>query len=222
MTVSLDVCVQHHPSRADLLPALLRALPASRVVADPEPTGYRSAWRTYQACLEQPVETSHRLVVQDDALPCRDFVTVVERAIEARPENPLVLFAANTPAVLVEVMEYACETGRGFAPLPAGCWVPAVAVVWPTGLIPGILDYVAAQNWPRVFTADDEILGRASRALGARVLVTVPSLVQHPDVAPSVVSRRREMRGLDLGRVAWCFADDAGVDPLAINWLTPT
>lgn len=218
MQFSIDVCIQHHPKRADLLPALLADLPTARVISDPEPNGYPSPWRTYRTCLEEPIETTHRAILQDDVKLCRNFGAALERVVQARPENPIVLFVGGQPREAVLRLSKACEAGSPFASLPRHQWVPAVAVVWPTSAIPSMLDFVAAQNWPVEFRADDEILGRATRAIGIEVVATIPSLVEHPDVVESVVARRRAMGGLNTDRVAWCFADDADVDPLDVEW----
>lgn len=218
MVSSIDVCIQHHPRRAGLIEPLLASIPGARVISDPDPDGYPSPWRTYRTALEQPIETTHRLVIQDDAVVCRNFPAALALAVAARPENPIVLFVAGQPRMAIDAMASACHRDETFADWPPDTWVAAVAVVWPVATIDPILRYVEKQNYPVKFRADDEILGRATRALGIKVVATVPSLVQHPDVVESVVAHRRAAGGLNTDRVAWCFADDAGCDPLDLEW----
>lgn len=215
---SYDVLIQHHPRRAELIAPLLAAVPVAEVVADPEPDAYRSPWRTYQACLEQPLSTTHRVVLQDDVTVCRNFLPALDLVIAARPENPIVLFVGGQPRSMVERLQHACARDEMFADWPNDVWVAAVAVVWPAETIEPILSYVAAQRWPVEFSADDEILYRATSGCGIQVIATVPSLVQHPDMVESVVGRRRAAFGENPDRVAWCFADDAGCDPLDLDW----
>ena len=69
--------VQHHPARAHLLPRLLAAL-------DPIPTEvitHQSVppdpWAGYKACLTDPPDCDHLLIVQDDAVPVPGFAEVL-------------------------------------------------------------------------------------------------------------------------------------------------
>lgn len=215
---SFDVLVQHHPRRAELIAPLLAAVPVASVVADPDPDAYRSPWRTYRECLSRPMTATHRVVLQDDVTVCRNFLPALDLVIAARPDNPIVLFVGGHPLPMVERMQNACAADRTFADWPTDSWVAAVAVIWPVRTVAPVVEWVDAQRWPVEFSADDEILGRATRALGIPVVATVPSLVQHPDMVESVTGRRRAAYGENLDRVAWCFADDAGCDPLELDW----
>lgn len=217
-THSFDVLVQHHPKRVELLAPLLASVPRAQVVADPDPTGYPSPWRTYRECLLQPIQTTHRVVLQDDVEVCRNFEAVIEKVIAARPLNPVALFVGGQPRTAIEAMGHACAHEETFAEYPSDTWLAAVAVLWPTDVIEKIVAWVDKQRWPVEFRADDEILGRAARAYQIPLLATVPSLVEHPDVVESVTGRNRHMRGVNTDRVAWCFADKVGIDPLELDW----
>lgn len=216
--MGVEVLIQHHPARAELLPALLDRLPGARPVADPKPdAALKSPWRTYRACLLAPGDASHRLIVQDDVEVCDHFLEAVERAVEARPDDAIVLYVSAAPLSILRSMKDACARDEPFAVVPDRSWIPAVAVVWPTGMLRRIVEFADAQPWPESFVADDEILGRCRDALFLPVVATVPSLVEHPDVVASVVSKRRNLAGIDRSRVAWCFVDG---DPRAIDWST--
>ena len=89
--------VQHHPARAVFLPRLLEALAPlpTEVIIDPEPYELASPWRTYLACLADPPDCSHLLIVQDDAVPCRGFTAAVEQVALANPDTPVCLFISR-------------------------------------------------------------------------------------------------------------------------------
>jgi hypothetical protein len=212
--MTLEVVVQAHPRRSHLAEKLAADLSGS-VVYDPEPDGYPSPWRCYRACLEREPSTTHRLVIQEDAIVCANFLPAVERIIEARPVDPVVLFASPQAFLGVISMERACRADETFALWPAGFWVPAVAVIWPVERIPVVLAYVDKKKWPETFRADDEIIGRATSDNKIPVWATVPSLVEHPDQAPSVVAKNRARQGKNRDRLAWCLIDG---DPLSVDW----
>lgn len=217
--MNVAVHVQAHPSRAEMAEALQAQIPGSRIVYDPCPANERpSAWRTYRACLEQvPHDATHLLIVQDDALLCRDFAEVLPRVAAARPNHIVCLFVAGVPQIAANAIMRACAADLPFADIMVTGWMPAVATMWPRSEIAPSLAYVDAQRWPDNFTADDEIIGRCARALSIPVVATVPSLVEHPDEVQSIAGQWRPMAGKNLRRVAACFiADDC--DPLAIDW----
>jgi hypothetical protein len=60
---------------------------------DPERTGERNVWGCWTADLG---DSSHRLVLEDDMVPCRDFLHTVLACLEARPDLPLALFAGRS------------------------------------------------------------------------------------------------------------------------------
>lgn len=94
---------------------------------------------------------------------------------------------------------------------------PVVGILWP---IPKALEF---RTWtetnphklghPRP-RSDDGVLGRWSALTHQMVRFTVPSLVEHQDMIPSVKGRNNHAWGKDKQRVAWWFAEDA----LAYEW----
>jgi hypothetical protein len=204
----LAALVQHHPDREELLPGLLSRLgPAPVVVADPEPgSSLRSPWRTYRACLERAAQSGapSALVVQDDCEPCPlGFWEAACRAAARHPDCVVVLFVPGAHRLGAARVRASAARGRPYVNLE-GTWLPVVAVIWPTALAPRVLEWVDGQHWPPKFRADDEILGRAVRALRAPVVAVAPSLVQHQDVTPSLIGLRHRA-GRDVGRVAACW-----------------
>lgn len=199
--------------------ALAAQIDGCEIVYDPMPPNTPpSAWRTYREALERtPAGATHRLIIQDDSLLCRDFAEVLPRVAAAQPDALVCLFVAGHPTNCANAVFAACDADRPFCDLPVAQWIPAVATMWPVSLIAPALEYVDGQAWPAAFCADDEIIGRAVRALGARVVATVPSLVEHPDEVESIAGRWRPMAGKNANRVAACFIHDL-CEPLAIDW----
>lgn len=214
----LSVAVQHHPDRDDMLPRLLARLGHAQIVHDPDPANpHRSPWRTYRRALEMtPAWATHRLVMQDDALPCPAFAAAAPLALAARPDRLVAFCVCGQPRRSAINVLRASEKGESWAKLDHHLWIPAIAVAWPVELIEPALAFVDAQAWPEQFRADDEILGRIATGLRVTALATVPSLVDHPDLVPSLVGKRAR-GGKDPGRVAACFIAD-GCDPSRIDW----
>lgn len=216
----ISAAIQHHPARASLLAPLRASLAPLdvQVAVDPLPAGKPAAWRAYRLALEStPPDATHRLIVQDDAEPCADFALLLERAIAAEPDRLLVLCVCGLPAELARAVNLARHEGRAWAELRSPRWIPAIALLWPTPLIPEALDWIDRQTtWPRDFLADDEILMRTMAGLGETPLATVPSLVQHPDRVVSVIGKRKPLDGANPGRVAAWY--DPAPDPLLVDY----
>ncbi len=216
MAVRLSIAVQHHPSRADIVGPLLDALPGATLVPDPEPHSFPSPWRTYRRALETtPPRATHRLIVQDDVVPCAGFLPAAEAALAAKPGRLVTFIVCGNPFEHAQAMFAACARGSQWAELDNQRWCPVVCLAWPVELIQPCLDFVAAQNWPEEFTADDEIVGRYCQAAGHLPLATVPSLVDHPDDVPSLLGNKAQY-GQDTGRIVACWIGDC--DPASIDW----
>lgn len=220
----LSFAIQHHPRRAALLPPLLDAIGGHvEVVTDPDPDArlngkpFPSPWRTYAHALERtPIRATHRVILQDDAIVCRDFALTVENAIAARPDRLLALFVSGRLREHVTAVGRACAQDLPWCELPYMHWCPTVALVWPIRLVPACLEFVEAQRWPPEFRADDEIVGQFCRSLREHPLATVPSLVEHPDVEESLIGKQTS-GGTSPGRMAACFIHP-DCEPLAVDW----
>lgn len=217
MTVRVSVAVQHHPSRAELLPELLGALAGleTEVVTDPDPTGQPSPWRTYRECLVRtPGWATHRLIIQDDVVPCRGFAAAAQAAVEACGHRPIAFWVGGFPQDLCAVMRRAAQTGCPWVDFVPWHVFPCVAAVWPVKLAVRLLEW-ADEKPGRVTRADDGVTARFLQAERVWPLATVPSLVEHPNVVPSVIGRAA--RGpLEKSRVACVPLGDR--DPSTITW----
>lgn len=214
--------IQAHPARAEMAERLAVECGGAVVIYDPDPdTAPRSAWRCYRAVLDYAVtraaHITHVCVLQDDVTLCRNFTAAMNAAVAARPDRLIALFVAGQPHDHVQAVWAAAERDEPWARLPNDRWFPVVAAVWPIELVPALITYVEGQTWPANFKADDEIVGRFLRSAKLDALATVPSLVQHEDMVPSLLGKRSR-GGNDPSRVACCWVGDC--DPLTIDWTT--
>lgn len=185
----------------------------AEVVVDPEPDGPPSAIRTYVECLRRiPEDATHRLVLQDDAQPCSDFRRRAELALAERP-GVLVAFFVPGTGLHGRWTRDAWKAGKSWVGMPTSAnWQPVVALAWPRALIEPFLDYaaghIARRAARRLHTmCDDPVVGAFCRAEKLQVWATVPCLVEHPDLGPSLV-KRRSYGGTNPARRAAVFVGD--------------
>lgn len=227
MTVRLSIAIQHSPARAELVRDLLRDLGHPDVVelaADPAPppddapptSPLRSPWRTYRHALETtPDWATHRLVLQDDVIVCPGFVDAAAAALTARPSRVVTFYVGGNHRQAAARVVHAAQQGHSWTDIPHFNWIPAVALAWPVALLPPFLAWVDQQRWPPSFRADDQIIGMFLRRQGQLPVATVPSLVDHPDDVPSLISNRHR-GGRDRLRIAACWV--GGCDVSLIDW----
>lgn len=221
MTVRVSAAIQTHPARAEMADRLYLQLYAGgldvEAVTDPAPDEFANPWRTYREALERtPDWATHRLVIQDDATLCGGFAEAVPVAVRARPERVLSFYHSSQPRENIRHIDAAVAAGEAWFPLDPRRFVPAICLCWPVDTIRDVLAWIDEQGFTDKFRSDDEILGRALRALGVRVLGSAPSLVQHEDVEPSLIGLRAR-GGLDKGRVAHRWLEPPG-DARRLAW----
>lgn len=217
MRVEVAVRVQHHPSRAHLLPALLERLGDLPVEVIEHSSDPPSPWAGYQVCLRNPPACTHLAIIQDDAVPVPNFAPAVRQIAASNPDTPVCLFLARLPRdASVEAARLMKNGGGRYVTLGWRSFLPVVATMWPRRVAVEALAWTDAhpqlpgQREPR---SDDAMMGRWKTITRATVKACVPSIVQHPDETPSLIGRRA-MWGRDTGRVAAFLAEDA----LAYEW----
>ena len=215
---SIHTVIQHHPHRADMLPPLIEALGNLEpvVVTDPgwgEERGTWNAWRSFHACLEAcPDHCGHLLIIQDDATPCPGFDNAARTALAVRPES-IVCFYVGGGRVGDPLVQAAFERCARWAPLNRDLWVPLVATAFPRGLVTELLEWAKTEPYTKRAKGDDAVLGRFMRDKGITAWATIPNLVQHEDMVPSIM-RRTHPRGMDRNRTAVCWIGDEDVGSL--------
>ncbi len=213
---SVEVRVQHHPSRAHLLDRLAASLGdlSCEVVADPG--GKRPiAWRTYRECLlRADCNAAYTLILQDDALPCPGFPQALRSALGSAEGHPVALFTPRTALKSKVAYWQAQAEGKAWCVLDKREWVSVVALCWPAPLIPRFLAWADSRGYgPQRWRADDAIVGEFMRTTGTQVLATIPCLVEHPDVEPSLTNSRGGWQRNP--RLALAFASEGAHD---VDW----
>ena len=210
--------IQAHPARKHLHDGLVQSLelPAEVVLHASDPP---SPWGGYRSCLSDvPSGISHLLVIQDDTTVCRNFAPALRLIAESNPNTPVVLFLARLPRRISHMALLATKKRQVYldAQLRSNDFLPVVAILWPVEKAREFLAWAEANPHklghkdPR---SDDAVGGRWASLTKQPIRFTLPSLVEHPDLEPSLIGRQPAW-GKDSGRVAMFFAEDG----LAYEW----
>lgn len=152
----------------------------------------------------------HLLVIQDDAVVCANFAAAVEQVAASNPEHPVCLFLARLPRDVSVRATQALKKNQRYVTWVPRSFVPVVAVLWPRAKAEAFKAW--ADTSPRTSgryqpRSDDAMLGLWGALTKQEFRATVPSLVEHPDLEPSLIGRRPAW-GKDKGRVAVHFCED--------------
>jgi len=176
--------VMTHPQRTDRARLLVaESAGLLELVTDPDPTGPPAALRTaLRAWSSVPAGSTHHLVLHDDMVLSEGFFERVHRAVEAAPDAALALFSfwnsRNGAAVRLGAL-----AGARWVPA-MNEYTPCTALVLPRGVALGYAGYVRSERertgeiWP-----EDVYMYRYLRSAGVPVLVAVPNLAEHEDLA---------------------------------------
>lgn len=213
--LTTPVLLQHHPSRAALLPRTAHLNPL--VVEDPEPAARFNPWRTYRACLQVGAGLTEPFVIlQDDCIPCTGFLEAAE-AVREVVHNGLIAFCLQGMIASTTRSAFwrALEQGQRLLLIRPHNWVPAMALGWTPALAARALEWDTLQTRLREsFTSDDGRLYHFTRWAGVPVWATVPCLVDHPDDVPTVGSEK-ERNGRKPSRRTLAFIEG---DASAVQW----
>ena len=214
---ALSVRIQAHPSREELLPALLESLAPLPTTISYHASDPPNPWAGYKQALTDLPECSHLLVLQDDVLLCRNFPPAVEQIAEAKPNEPVCLFLGGLPRGTSSDALRALKRGSHYVRLRLRDFCPVVGVLWPRHKAEELMAWTVTDpyipGYPNA-KSDDAVIGKWMMVTRQLIWATCPSLVQHPDNVPSIIGRRAAW-GKDKGRVALQFCEG---DPLDINW----
>lgn len=187
MTPRVSVVVMAHRKREQFVPDLLAALDRpAEVIWDQK----NDRWDTgRRAMLAHAPDATHHLVVQDDAIVCRDLVAGVEKALQyvTNPERaPLCLYVGRVTPYREAVEELVAAAGPGTSWLTMSQLNWGVGIVMPVGLIRRMVKW--GDGRPDIANYDKR-MSRYLQTLGVTVWYPWPSLVEHRD-SPSLVPGR--------------------------------
>lgn len=209
--MTISVAVMAHPARADMVPSVVDALDAEPVVVFDQKN---NRWDTgRRSLLAYDPAASHHLVVQDDAILCRDLVAGLERALKHVPAaSPLGLYTGRLRPRhrrVAAMAAHSLEAGSPWLVMEGPWW--GVAIVMPTHLIDACVAW--GDDHPQIENYDTRI----TRFFAARRVdcwYTMPSLVDH----------RTDHRSLIPGRTGIRSAHrfiGADVSATSIDWAVP-
>lgn len=208
VTPTVSVVVMAHPKRQEFVPELLASLDRdAEVVWDQRNDRWDTGRRAWQAIDRS---ASHGLVVQDDAIICRDLVAGVEKALAHAPaKTPLCLYCGRVRPyrTLVEQLVERADHGRA-------SWLTMTGLHWGVGIVLPVefIDPMIAWADQRPDIANyDRRISRWLDHQNIRTWYPWPSLVDHRD-SPSLVPGRGS-----AGRRAHRFAG-ADVSALDLRW----
>jgi hypothetical protein len=212
--VRLSASVMAHPDRGEQVTALVAALDRPVTVywdSEGKPSGNGDrVWRTARGgwSVADPDSDWH-VLLQDDALPCADFLAGLERALEYVPQNAVVspyLGTGRNVPIRWEAMARTADT-------VGASWVRSRKLMWgvcialPTRLIPEMIDYADR----KAGVPDDMRVAGWAERFDHDVWYTWPSLVDHLPI-PSLTKHKANER-----RARRHHQDSA----LLVNWGGP-
>ncbi len=115
-------------------------------------------------------EDTHLLIMQDDILPCRDFIATALKLITLRPESPITLFSNKETIMEAKRLNLHWVELKRF--LMAQCYI------MPVPMIKDFLTWEAQHVDPKIYF-DDNRLGMYFFYNNISTFATAPSLVEH-------------------------------------------
>lgn len=187
-SIDLTVAIMTVPGREAALERLVAAIAPLEpvVVTDEERT--RNTWIQYRTCLTAGRMGTHRLVLQDDALPVDGFAELAVAAVARRPTRLVCLYTPALPAYFGRAMLVARSSGMPWCELAVrGMFCPVVATSWPAA------QATACAGW------NGHTKGNPMRADDARVMdwlkatkkyatASVPCLADHDEEIASALA----------------------------------
>lgn len=201
--MKVSTVIMAHRRRAQFVPELRRSLGGAEVVWDK----INNRWDTGRRAMEAfDPEADWHLVVQDDAVVCRDLVAGLGQALpRVTPGAPVCLYIGNVRPFGAEIAALVKRVGDGVSwiRMPQLNWGVAIAV--PTATIPEMLAWTKHRRENNY----DMRLGKYYELqLRQQTWYPWPSLVDHRD-SPSLVPGRGQRRhahrfiGEDASALDW-------------------
>jgi hypothetical protein len=167
--MKLSIRIQHVKKRERWAKTLKYLLGDKRtkIITDQKNILWEGAKKTLQS---YDHKATHLLVLQDDVLPCQDFVATVERILELLPNEPITFYSPNESILAAQNLKSNWVTLL--------TWRNAQAYVLPVPIIDDFLVWAERHIKPEIYFDDDRF---AMYFYFHKQLVycTAPSLVEH-------------------------------------------
>jgi hypothetical protein len=189
--VELTVAVMTVPGREQALERLLAAIQPLEATIVVDEARSRDTWAMYRECLTVGELGSHRLVLQDDALPVEGFAGLAESYISKRAGRVVCFYVPALPAYFGRAMLVASGQGQRWCELGIrGMFLPLVATCWPAELARHCANWTGHNRGPHGHNgrADDARVNDWLKATRKFASATVPCLVDHDEEIPSALA----------------------------------
>ena len=160
-----------HPSREKYFGYLKEKLNNPKFSIDVDSKGL--LWNCVNSWKMHDLDSDYHIVVQDDAIVCKDFIEKATKLIEKNGRYLYSFYHANRPAFKDQV-EYALKNG-GY--IIKKNFHSGLAMAIPTDLIPSMIEFFEKQKEP----ADDVRIGIWAKSIGMLNFIPIPSLIDHRD-----------------------------------------
>jgi len=169
--IKLSISVMAHPSREKYFGYLKEKLNNPKFSIDTESKGL--LWNCVNSWKMHDLDSDYHLVVQDDAIICKDFVNKASEMIEKNGRYLYSFYHANRESWNDAVND--ALKGSGY--LIKKHVHSGLAIAIPRDLIPSMLDFFEKQKEP----ADDVRIGMWAKSIGLLNFIPIPSLIDHRD-----------------------------------------
>jgi hypothetical protein len=206
----ISVSIMAHPKREQWIPTLVDKIDADVTVVWDR---HNDRWDTgRRSLLAYHKDATHHLVVQDDALVCRDLVAGLTVAATHSKDHPVGLYTGNIRpqhAAVARQLAAAREQGSAWWHGEGPWW--GVGIMLPTKHIPGLLRWADRQTHVANY---DMRISRWYRRRQLDCWYTVPSLVnhRHGPTNPSLVAGRTALNR----RARWFIGESRSA--LSVRW----
>ena len=154
--------------------AEILSLPEGQITWDDRPEGGDAMYTARKTWLHpMPEGATHRLVLQDDVIPCDGLLAICEQIIETQPKA---VFALTTFTYSIYA-QMDPETPY----FPVTTPFPACAILFPKEYIEPWLAWCEEGHYPDFRLHDSHMIRLWCMDTGIPVLSTVPQLVDHRD-----------------------------------------
>lgn len=199
MIVSIGIVA--HQQRRALATQLAERVNADIVSID---DGTLGCGRNHQHVMRELADhnTDWSLILEDDAMPVINMTGQLRKALTAAPTNIVSLYLGRSRP---PQHQQAIHNAIAKAHADDACWITsthclhAVALAIRTPLLTPLANHLATRNWLPI----DEAITSFCHTTKQHIAYTVPSLIQHPDVLPTLVKHRDRAPRPTGTRTAW-------------------
>lgn len=186
----LDVRIMASPKREAITKNLanILSLGPEQITWDDRPEGGDAMYTARKTWLHpMPENATHRLVIQDDVIPCDNFINICEQIVQAHPQA---VFALTT-----FVYSIFAQTDQDTPYFPVTTLFPACAIILPKEYIKSWIKWCDDGNHPEVALHDSHMIRLWCKENNIQVLSTIPQIADHRDdetILPYVYNTTRK------------------------------